>query len=535
MSAILENFINFWNKVYAEVPHYKLDLSWPSVSVIENMLTPLYDRKNFTIYEEDTFIGTVLYLAEVTKNCWECFGAEVEIFNSDFGITIIAKSGPYLGAGETYRVNIERDLRMIITSLPSPFPIFNGFSRVLSPQEGRIVPYALSIFTGLSPAGIGPWRDIKLEDFIEQTSKVVKYLAKTTAENYAYCYPNELLGEVSELYLSGLIFPPTLFVEDLPCESSVIGILSFAKSYKISNKQLYKLALNLSKSVDFRISQSGFVVASALSCPQITPDILAQGKIQGINLCILRPLLNLARYELTGQGEWLGEEKVSLETITFEQNIGFLPWLRMKPERLLNLHEDPELLSAVAELSILNIENSSLIFNRLSEETGDFEIKIQAIAVSSDEPEKILRDLEEIISDGNKDDRIKALNLKGLVSLSIGRGEVGLTTLETCLEEDRSEVTLFNLGLAYLKSERLSDAEVLFEELYAKSPGNIEVILNLISIYDRTEKNIGVLLAHLIKYAPNDPRVFNTYLVNKIQRGKIAYEPCNSGVYKIAA
>lgn len=335
-----------WGRHLAKVPTLVLDDSWPSVGVLDLMTHPLRRRVDLMPFEISLVRGVSAYIAKLIYESWKEMGAEVTLQDTENGITVRAVRGPKIPHGESISAFVERDVAQLLARLPNPLPIFNDFSRLITSDQQVLPTYTLAMCLGLSPFLEGQWTKESVVTMEDEVAKVTRLLARQCAEWYARVYPDEPLGQVPELYLFGLVFPPLLMDEEWPAMHGVAGLCEFAKEYGVSIRQIERVANNLALCPDEQLSHIAFAFAAAVLDGVPAPSLAALAQSKGTFVGTLRPAVVSVRERLGLGSDWLNLEEINydqLVQIRREQELGFLPWLAISADKLATVAYDPEL------------------------------------------------------------------------------------------------------------------------------------------------------------------------------------------------
>ena len=211
--ANLERFKAGWKPLLSRSPWYEPDGTWPSLIIFDLLTFRLRERPRITRDQADIVKAAASAIGILAERCWTLLGVEASVREGPQGVEIEAKGG---GLGpETQYLAIENQLLKILAKIPSPFPVIGKLRRINLPGDNVIFPFALGAVTGLSPFAEGPWRKIEAGEFREFTEPVIKEIAKSCGEFYSRVVPEEQFGQLPELYLGGLLFPPPEFDETL--------------------------------------------------------------------------------------------------------------------------------------------------------------------------------------------------------------------------------------------------------------------------------------------------------------------------------
>ncbi len=517
----IEELKQVWGKHLAKIPTLVLDDSWPSVGVLDLMTHPVRRRVDLMPFEIGLVRGVAAYIAKRIYDSWREMGAEVTLEDTERGITVCAKRGPKIPSGQTVSAYVERDVAQLLARMPNPMPIFSDFSRLITSDQQVLPAYTLAMCLGLSPFIEGPWNKESLPTMEDEVAKVTRHLALSCAEWYGRVFPEEPLGQVAELYLFGLVFPPLLMNEEWPVLHGVDGLSEFANSYKVSQRQLERLANNLALAPEDQLSHVGFVFAAALLKGEPSPALAALAQSKGSYVGTLRPALVRARAQLGIANDWLELDEIQFEhlsQIRKEQELGFLPWIATSAEKLATVAYDPELKQLVEASLHFDLATAMKLSQKLVEDTPqDLELRVQRVyfefvARNVDRAEALVR---ELLSEPDCEDEPRVNNIAGIVALA--RGNFAAADVYFLRAKSQSVNHSFLLAdminnYAWTKvcRERYDEALIAFEEAITHYPGFLAAqisrvgVLYRLNLLDEGDKARRALA----KLAPTDRRVF---------------------------
>ncbi len=383
VSQLVTNFKEAWNPYLDISPLLHLDDTWPTLGVIDLFTFPLRLQDPLSREQHMMLKGCTCYLARMLEQCWGALGAEVSLENSAVGVSITAQGGKHIPSGEKVSLNLEQVFRKTHAELPFPFPVLADKSVMINFDGNIMGLFGLGIFTGLHPAIDGVWKGRSVEEHSAVTDLVVRELARQSAENYARIFPKEELGQVAELYLQGLIYPPFGLDEEPPALAAVEGLCKFAEEYKISKERMKLLALNLSRSPNESFSSVGVALAVALWEGFPPPELVAAAQAKGNTVGLLRPAMVKAREKFSGTKDWmLGGVRTDAEQlqVEIEAELGFLPWLVLSAKRLREGADDKRIAELLRALCSFDLAEATSIASKfVEEEPADIEMRLQRI------------------------------------------------------------------------------------------------------------------------------------------------------------
>ena len=254
------DFISDWKDHLAINSSLELDGTWPSVGVLDLLTFALRRKEQVPDSLDKIYSGAASYLALMAAQCWRPLVKEIDLEVGTRGVSITAKGGELIPEGDPVVVHIEELLRDRIKELPYPFPVAAGFEAPIRFESNILSLLGIGLMTGLAPGLAGPWESLSAEDLHPLVDAATKELSRQSAQHYARVFPNEQWGQLPELYLNGLIFPPTLMDEAVPLIGALPKLLDYFKEYQIKPASILELGFNLAKSPDSRLSDFGLVL-----------------------------------------------------------------------------------------------------------------------------------------------------------------------------------------------------------------------------------------------------------------------------------
>ena len=388
-----ERFVEFWTPFLERVPNLALDYSWLSVSALDVITYSLRNVVKRGPFGDFILEGAASYLAVIAHSVWREFGAEADVVREESGVVIRALKGPKIGPEEEVVIFIEQELAIVLEELPSPMPVISKHVRPLAVTDNYLSSFGFGVLTGLSPAVEGPWVRETPESFADPLGKAVRFMARTTAEAYGRFFPEEELGQVAELYLSGLIFPLTLMDENFPLRGAVEGFMNFLEEFGVPPEKGLKLAANLAQLPDDRISGAGLAFSVAMERRGLSPKLLAVAEAYAGELGILRRAMLDVRERYGKGGDWLlkGEGAVvegrdvslSLEEerqIDREIELGYWPWLKMRPRKVKTFLANSDLRELLSAMALYEHKRALAAAQRIVESDPlQLEVRLQQV------------------------------------------------------------------------------------------------------------------------------------------------------------
>ena len=516
VSTQAEQFRVQWSFARTHAPVLTLDGSWPSIGVLDLLLAPLRGKKALSPQGDELVKGAARYLATITHECWRRFGADPTVEEGDDGVTIKTSTGPFLTSGEEVSIEIEKQLRQLLRVCPSPFPVTVGKSRLLGPDQNWLSLFALGLFLGISPYGQGPWRAYEVAQFQPAAETVLKYLAQTAVDNYSRLYHDELVGQVPELYLNDLIYPPLLIDEELPCLRAATGVVSFLRSCRFSSKALLPLAKNFARSADEVLATVGLVYYAAACREAPSPDITARAEALGVRMPVLRlPMLEV-REHLNLDRDWLSADKPEESDrvrYELEKQFGFFPLIRLPARMVLDLRLRP----LVRALATFDFDGAYQQLHQLlaaNPHKREYRRQLIHLDIHTEQYDRAEKALNKLAVEPGFEDDPWVHNELGLLSIYRRR----LDEAERCLETahrlispktDRPCDIANNYAWALILLKKIPQALPIAEQALINNPSPLVPLLNLAYLHRATGDvaQFEETCLKLLDIAPADRRV----------------------------
>lgn len=521
-----QDFAKEWSVAAEFSPLLKLDFTWPSLGLVDLLLLPLRGRSNLDQPAFRLLRGASAYLGMLAYECWSSFSEDVSLIVGERGVRLEAHDGPLLGGGDSFSVNIESALAKVLRELPSPMPVYSNQARQLSSEVPVVPLFAIGLFTGLCPYGSGPWSAATIDQFSEALPFTARILAAQCADFYTRVFPNETLGQVAELYLDGVLFPPPLTVEALPGIQAVERIAAFLEEYGIDAEKALPLFKNLALSPDEALSVSGLVFFAALSAQELPAVVIAAAQRKGMLMGMLRESMHAVRAHYRLGPDWLWEGRTDdavLKLYQREQLLGMHPWVRLRAVSL----KKPGVLDFVRECAKLDFAAAKHVLEKLVEETpGDIDLRLQRIFfdVIDGDVERAAAACRALITEPAAENDPRVLEFWGMSLLSQGNleeslrhlergyGSVGKAELEP--DEALAGVVANDFALALIQAGRLEEALDVLKNAVKWDRCPLSALVNryaVLATLGRIEEAADVQLK-LLQLAPLDERVFHNTL-----------------------
>ena len=265
IATIVAEFCNTFDGILRDYPQYRLDGSFQSLSTINLLLDPFYGKSDFSKDELKYINGCAGYIAAMAHDIWLYFHGTDNLelsLDSNNEIILTTFGAKYTSSASPYIINVTRTLKGFLSSDKVLFS--SEYSEKADINKNLLVTAVLGIACGLSPYGIGEWVHTKSEDLLEHIAIAVTNFATASAKTYKERFPLEPHGSNIELYISGLIYPPT-GLENYPYAKSCVSLIKFKNRNALDDKEFYTLSKNLSTLPDPRISETGLICAICLA------------------------------------------------------------------------------------------------------------------------------------------------------------------------------------------------------------------------------------------------------------------------------
>ncbi|MCB0321995.1 MAG: hypothetical protein KDD69_00430 [Bdellovibrionales bacterium] len=371
-----------WGPLLKVSPLLELDDTWPSLGVIDLLTFCTRDRETLLSALEPMMKGCAAYLAVQVGRCWKRFCDDVSFEETADGIAVIGRGGEFIPEGERLRYPVEKEFRQVLEAVPNPLPMFKRFDIPLAGEGNVVSLLGLSMAIGLGPAVQGPWENYQPGEQTPWVDAVVRQIAGECASHYGRVFPDEPVGQVAELYLAGLLYPPPLYGERLPFFRAVEQFLELFKEYRFSAGAVRQFGYNLSRSPDPILSSMGLVLSGALAETMPPPEVLAAAWTKGRYMGLLRPAMVRFRKGFLELSDWvptgLQSEQDELR-FAIESEMGFLPWLQLDPGRL-KAGDYNRLMPIVSAACDFNLQAGiKAIDEILEQEPEDLSLRIQRV------------------------------------------------------------------------------------------------------------------------------------------------------------
>lgn len=521
-----QSFQTTVNQLFDGYPRYQLDLSWPSIGVIDRILSPFRGRATLSESEREVVCGAACYLALMTHDSWDSFFDKPEVMATitqvpSVEVIVAARGGAFLPRGATFKVKLVQSLLDLLASTEPLFAHFERSQHPRLPGDNIVSPFAAGLFSGLTPFGEGEWARVPAGEF-RNLIAADDILSRSSADHYGRITPSESHGASADLYRHQLILPPAYFAEHIPYERAVSYFVKFVKDTPVEGTELIKLCTNLMMSTDHAISIVGFAALTSLTTDTPSPRLLAAAHSFRPHIQQLKPAILLARSLLseTRTPDWLvavsrDQLDEAKRLIRIDQALELNPLLLYDPSFL----EDPNLFPLLHHLSWGEGTKARQFLDLYSEK---FPLSI-ALVLQSIHLALQLKDRARARNE------LSALDPQTLKEGSIARArlllfrarlhpELALDALTSVVNEtdpfsEEYSRAALRLAEAHLVAGRFALAEPLLESLRADS-SNREYVPALLStirlraLEGADNEAIAEILKELVSVAPQHPSTF---------------------------
>jgi len=335
-------------------------------------------------------------------------------------------------------------------------------------------------------------------------------------------FPDEQLGQVAELYLNRLIYPPALMKEAALALGSVAGILNFVDHYNVGLDAARNLCHNLSFLADPVISDAGLAVYAALVDTKPPREICARAQTKGLYVGLLRTAMLRAREHFQLRGDWLeADELDDVDRMRFqiEQSLGFIPWLKLSQERI----GEKELRGVIQALSFFDMQEAvRLADGYIRENPADIELRLQSVYLDMirGEHQEAIAQFRKILSEPGCEEDPMLFDMWGICDLAQGDVQSATEHLGTAYkfmnpENFHERGIANNYAWSLMLTEQFERALEVLETALRYSDTIVTVLLNkayIFKVLSRHEEATAIE-EQLIHLAPLDSRTFQNLLL----------------------
>ena len=380
IANITADFCNTFNTILGNYPQYKLDSSFQSLTTINLLLEPFRGKSEFSEDEQKYLNGCAGYIAAFIHDIWSYFPGTKELelsLDSYNEITLTTSGAKYTSSSTPYLINLTRTLKQFLSSETVLFS--SEYSEKTDINKNLLTTAFLGIACGLSPYGAGEWTSAKADDLLEHIALAVTHLATSCAQTYKERFPLEPHGSNVELYISGLIYPPT-GLENYPYAKSCLSLIKFKNRNALDDKEFFTLSKNLASHPDPRISDTGLICAICLAgSDDFNLRLQADSKMTAMDIF---SALQKIRPQI-GSGNFLQELEErniakAVEILETERIFNLVPYLKL-PTKYCKHDNLVPLISAIYSRDLQTAEDC---LNELeSQDKIDIELFLQKVFV----------------------------------------------------------------------------------------------------------------------------------------------------------
>lgn len=519
-------FVAEWNSALSLLPELRLDGSWPAVGTLDLILWPLRESKTLTAEWQRVVRGASCYLALMTRRIWEECGAPAYVFEIDGKVCVGVRgdSTPWRGGV----CELERQLTEVVVNPPDYLPLVRNLIRPIGPDSALIAP-----LMGAMLSGLDPWTRYAQQPGGAQAENLSAYrvgrlarvLASDCVARYEQLYPDDQHGQVAELFLSGLVFPPLYVEEDGPAVGRAVELVRFFRGYGIGEQHIRRVCGRLARWPDEQISLTSYVVAAAYAEPHRAAELIPLGQAKGLLIGAVRRAYLEVRKELGYGASWAegeGSAEESIASLRGEELLGFLPWLYMDGACVCELSNRKDVRRAFeAAIGFRLAEAVEILDECLTGEAIDTELRLQMIYWEMiqgdlDAAERRIRELAADDESCARNPRFYEVSgmcalQKGDLGGAIDAFEQGLPMFGRELEYQSNLAN--SLGWAYLCAGVVDRASYMLDLALRESRNPVTVLLNKVVCYERPGYSAKrhAWEARIAKLAPNDRRVVGVF------------------------
>jgi len=472
-----QEFAQYSQRFQKVAPHYVLDFSWPSVSLVDYYIQHLRGKEHLSKGEEHLFLGASSYISGLAMRCLESSfpKSTVRVEYEHKSIDLLIYTPGRTKKNQNIRLAVSESLHSILAKPNEFLPYFANTKAHTIPESNLTQLFSYGLFSGLSPYGEGGLAEAKADSFGKQLSQLNNILADSSSHYYKNCFRAEKYGKNPDLYSNGLIYPPVGYGEKFVYANAVAGTIEHLAKLSCKQEDTYQLALNLAKSPDETFSSIGFVLAIA-SLPKsagipIELAALADSFIERSPSLV--PALMLARRSLYNQADWmdlldLNETDAAIRLIELEKRLGLIPTFKVKTKRAKD--KQFHLLLKFIRLSQTK-RGREEVDNLIKQGVATSDIIIQGIAFDlyHNDTERAEKELANFPSEYLEEDP----DLFALYS------ELSATFYERTGEDDKAKKLILQSLERNIKDELVLEKNLLFLSNYLSRENNWPEVLKL--------------------------------------------------------
>ena len=518
VNYLVKQLMSYLNQRLDASRHLCLDETWPSIAVLDYATFELRGISEKTPEQELLLRSSAALIASLIYQSWENILDEVRVDLREDEIVVGARVFGSSDPDERLEIRLEKELAALFERPPVNFSVTEDFSRILEPVDNFLGLFTLGICAGLSPlcTGLFPKRY-----GVKHLENVKRTLGACSADFYAALYPEEKIGQVAELYLNDLIYPPMMMQEDFPAARAVSGLIGFLKDYGFSEKRRLQFLKNLSYSPDPLFSSAAIVVSSALTPWPVPEWLIALCEGKGRSMALFRPALALARKLLLERDDWIFQSDFGGKDVSEfrkEGLLGFLPSVQLSEERLAQ-KEDRELtLKLLRSLMRADFQNSVRFADDLIEkDPNDIEVRFQRVYLDilREDNDRAETRIRALMTEPRVEENPKFYYISALIAFMQGGTDYALKQLERAYKlrepgDFKCFEVLNNYAWTLLSLERVEESLIYFDEALKEGFSPLATRLNKRFALDHLGKTAEVkkIEQELIELNPLDRRVF---------------------------
>lgn len=513
VKKIADDFTNFWNEIFSSHQEFTLDYTWPSIGIVDKIIFPLRNKKEFNNHDEPLIQGASAYIACIAIECWRQY-PEVQSraflsLDESKDVIIEAKGGEFLEKDEKFSICVTQVIKTVLKNADKQTKTFENQIRFITSSDNLLSPICTGIMPGLSHHGAGAWEKQTKKSFNNYLIISAKTLAHSCIKYKERRFAGEEFGRDFNVYFPNLLLPPMQFDEPQPCARACMSLVMYSKQKKISNEQFKRLAENLSLFHDEQISSTGFALSVALLQDNQIPNWLKSYALSHeMRTILLKPSIDLARkglghksfFELFEISEY---EQANLQ-LKNEYSIGLTPLLYLEDYKILS---DPLLEEFCYYLHWTSLQKCFDALEKYLKINSNIELKLQFIFLGIqlglvDEMTIELSRLEyETIDSETNIFRIN--ELRSLILDAQGKYLEALELQEKCLtlkikDERRFAIVATKVAEKYIVEKKFKKAASLLHSIIDSTPYWTPARLLLLASLSQSEDK-QVLKAVLIE------------------------------------
>ncbi len=485
-----QSFIEFWRPALARHPYFELDGLYPSLRVLDLILLPSRGMPESHKVLDHLLRGVVSTFAIAVHDTLERAGRSIDVELGTEGVTLVYKGET---EAQTKRAPLERNLQELLRTQPRTIRFFRNFQREVPLNGSWLGPMFLGLVLESSPLIEDCDLDVTDELMAGAGRNVLNEVARQCSEWYGKHFPDEQLGQVAELYLSGLLFPPFQFQEPVPALKAVEGLVQFMKEFSISNEKMFLLTRNLSFFADEQISSAGLAFHVALHEGPVTPELFGVCRRHGAFVGVIREALLAARKLLFNETDWIAQTseygEAQSQMITKEIQLGFFPWLELPAWRIAEIPSNEKLALAVRAMADFDIARAKANVDLILEtDPGEIDLRLQRVYFDyiEGEHDRALAGAKALLTEPEAETNAAVHNFLGSLLLLKGEASQAVTAFERARQFVGGDFVLSakitnNYAWALMVVERFQDALDVIDLSLGGIGDNLIIRMNRVS------------------------------------------------------